>query len=140
MTRLAYLPVLITIMLAGFFVVGCAEATQEMPATPEVEETEVSPGLPVNPSGGTSSPTSAIFELDIANFAYSPATITVPAGTTVTWYNRDSTPHTVTTREQMFDSGRMTQGETFSYTFTDKGTFEYYCIFHPYMTGKVIVE
>ncbi|OGO45366.1 MAG: hypothetical protein A2Z05_03270 [Chloroflexi bacterium RBG_16_60_22] len=78
--------------------------------------------------------------MEIASFAFSPATITVPAGTTVTWTNNDSAPHTVTTRTTLFDSGSLSRGETFSYTFAQAGVYEYYCAIHPRMTAGVIVE
>jgi plastocyanin len=61
-------------------------------------------------------------------------------GTTVTWTNLDSTVHTVTSGTGAFDSGALGQNATFSYTFNSRGTFNYHCTLHPFMTGKVIVE
>ncbi len=80
--------------------------------------------------------------VEIKGFAFNPATITVSKGTTVTWTNEDSAPHTVTTTNApvAFDSGRMSKGEQFSQTFDAAGTYEYYCSIHPNMKGKVIVE
>ncbi len=86
------------------------------------------------------SPTPTITEVEIAGFAFVPATITIPVGTTVTWFNKDSAAHTVSSREGVFDSGNLSGGATFSYTFDQNGSFEYYCKFHPYMKGEVIVE
>ena len=86
------------------------------------------------------SPTPVIIELEIVGFAFVPATVTISVGTTVTWTNNDSAPHTVTTRDTLFDSSNLSRGATFSYTFEQSGTFEYYCTIHPYMTGKVIVQ
>ncbi len=85
-------------------------------------------------------PISASLELEISGFAFVPPTVTVSVGTTVTWTNNDSVAHTVTTRETLFDSGTLSRGAAFSYTFEQSGTFEYYCKIHPSMTGKVIVE
>jgi amicyanin len=76
----------------------------------------------------------------IENYLYSPETLTVKAGTTVTWTNKDSVSHTVTTKATLFDSGLLGKDKSYSYTFTQKGSYEYYCIPHPYMVGKVIVE
>ena len=84
-------------------------------------------------------PTPTITEVDISGFAFVPATITIPAGTTVTWLNKDSAAHTVSSRGDMFDSGRMPKGATFGYTFDQSGTFEYYCTIHPAMIGKIIM-
>lgn len=81
--------------------------------------------------------------------AYSPNTATVPVGTTVTWSNDDSVAHTVTsgtsdgsrgTPDGLFDSGNMESGDTFEYTFDSPGTYEYYCVPHPWMRATVVVE
>ena len=77
--------------------------------------------------------------VDIKDFAFSPVTITIPLGTTVTWTNNDSVPHTVTSTTGIFDSGIMGQGKNFVYTFNESGTFEYYCAIHPYMKAQIIV-
>ena len=79
-------------------------------------------------------------EVEIEDFAYAPVTITIKVGTTVTWTNKDSVRHTVTSDTGLFDSGLFGKGESFSYTFTETGTFTYFCTPHPYMKGTVIVE
>jgi plastocyanin len=88
----------------------------------------------------------------IKNFAFTPQTITVKAGTTVTWTNQDSVQHTVTSADAIgvtanvtsdFDSGLLGQGQTFSFTFTKAGTYFYLCTPHramPAMHGEVIVQ
>lgn len=80
--------------------------------------------------------------VSIQGFAFSPATLTVSKGTTVTWTNKDSVAHTVTTTEpgEGFDSRNMGNGATFSYTFNNPGTFKYRCSIHPSMTGTVVVS
>ncbi len=88
----------------------------------------------------TPSPTPTITEVEISGFAFVPATITIPVGTAVTWFNKDSVAHTVSSREGVFDSGNLSGRATFSYTFAQNGSFEYYCKIHPYMNGEVIVE
>lgn len=76
----------------------------------------------------------------IQNFAYQPANLQVKVGTTVTWTNNDTAPHTVTFRDgSLTSSSTLRQGDTYSYTFTKTGTFSYYCGFHPYMVGQVTV-
>ena len=84
-------------------------------------------------------PATGVTQVTIANFAYSPANIQVHVGTTITWTNQDSAPHTVTFKNGMKDSGWLRQGQAFSYTFTTPGTFDYYCTVHPYMAGSVLV-
>ncbi len=61
-------------------------------------------------------------------------------GTEVTWTDNDPAPHTVSSRDDRFDSGDLAPGETFSYLFDVKGTFAYYCMIHPYMTATIVVE
>ncbi len=76
--------------------------------------------------------------ITIQNFAFSPSTLTVKAGTKVTWVNQDSAVHTV--NSDIFDSPNLAKGETFEFTFSDKGSFDYTCGIHPTMQGKIIVE
>jgi plastocyanin len=78
--------------------------------------------------------------VDIANFAYTPATLEVHVGDTVTWTNNDSAPHTVTSSDGSIQSGTMEQGASFSFTFTTPGTFDYHCEFHASMVGQVVVS
>jgi plastocyanin len=78
--------------------------------------------------------------IEIVDFAFSPAELTVPVGTTVTWTNQDSAPHTVTADDGSFDSGRLNQGDSFSFTFETPGTYTYVCAFHPNMTATITVE
>jgi plastocyanin len=77
----------------------------------------------------------------IQNFAFSPASLSIPAGTTVVWTNMDTAPHTVTVRSGpvTFSSPNLNQGDTFTYTFTQAGTYSYYCAVHPNMTASVTV-
>ncbi len=72
----------------------------------------------------------------IDNFSFSPATITVPAGTTMRWTNRDDIPHTVVSDDKAFKSKVLDTDEQFTYTFTKPGTYSYFCSIHPKMTAK----
>jgi plastocyanin len=78
-------------------------------------------------------------EVTIANFSFGPNELQVKVGTTVTWTNQDSTRHTVTADDGTFDSGALSEGSSFSFTFTEAGTFPYSCNFHPSMVGTVTV-
>jgi amicyanin len=90
-------------------------------------------------SPSAEAPVVAVTQVHIANFAFTPANIQVPVGTTVTWTNLDSAPHTVTFKQGMKGSGVLEKGQSFSYTFTEAGTFQYDCAVHPYMTATVTV-
>jgi plastocyanin len=84
----------------------------------------------------------ASVEVKIDNFSFSPATLTVPAGTTVRWTNRDDIPHTVVSTDdpKAFKSKVLDTDEKFSFTFSKAGTYPYFCSVHPKMTGTVIVK
>ncbi|MGM0365002.1 MAG: cupredoxin domain-containing protein [Actinomycetota bacterium] len=84
-------------------------------------------------------------QIEMRNTMFNPDTLTIEQGTTVTWTNEDNLIHTVTsgTRDNetgIFDSGDITRGETFSYTFNEIGTFEYFCRPHIGMKGTIEVE
>jgi plastocyanin len=82
--------------------------------------------------------TPAPISVQIKGFAYNPATIIVPIGTTETWVQMDSgVQHTVTGTG--FDSGILNAGDTFKWTFKKAGTFTYSCTNHPNMIGVVVV-
>jgi plastocyanin len=85
-------------------------------------------------------PTVSAKTVTIDNFSFSPADITVPAGTTLTWTNRDDIPHTVVSNDQQFKSKALDTDEKFSHTFDKPGTYSYFCSIHPKMVAKVIVE
>lgn len=80
-------------------------------------------------------------EVKIDNFSFGPMTMTVAAGTTVTWTNDDDVPHTVVSDDKTtFKSKALDTGEHFSYTFTKSGKYGYFCSVHPRMIAEVIVQ
>ena len=80
-------------------------------------------------------------EVKIDNFSFGPATITVAAGSTVTWTNHDDVPHVVTSDDnKMFKSKALDTDDRFSFTFTKPGTYNYYCAIHPKMTAQIVVQ
>jgi plastocyanin len=76
----------------------------------------------------------------IQNFRFVPARLTITAGTTVVWTNKDAAAHTVTVRGGKIDSGALTQGKRFVHTFTRPGTYHYICAIHPFMAAIIIVR
>lgn len=79
--------------------------------------------------------------VEIRDLSFQPKTIKVAAGTMVIWTQQDDVAHTVTTTDPagLFDSGNLSRGERFTFTFTKPGTYRYVCSIHPSMRGKVIV-
>jgi plastocyanin len=79
-------------------------------------------------------------EVTIDNFSFGPMELTIPAGTQVTWVNKDDVPHVVMSVDHKFKSKALDTDDKFSFTFQDPGTYEYFCAVHPKMTGKIIVK
>lgn len=88
----------------------------------------------------TGSGTPGANEVFIQGMAFSPSSITITAGTAVTWTNKDAVTHNVTSNPALFSSGSLGSGETYSFTFMNKGTYSYTCTIHPSMKGTVIVN
>ncbi len=86
------------------------------------------------------SPSGTSNEIKIDNFSFTPTTVTVAAGTTVTWTNSDDVPHTIVSDDKIFKSKVLDTNEKFSYTFTKPGTYAYFCSVHPKMTAKIVVQ
>ncbi len=79
--------------------------------------------------------------IKIDNFSFGPATITIPAGSTVTWTNNDDVPHVVSSDDnKLFKSKALDTDDHFSFTFTKPGTYNYYCAIHPKMTATIVVR
>ena len=83
-------------------------------------------------------PDNATVKID--NFTFTPKSMTVKVGTTVTWTNEDDIPHTVTSATKQFKSKALDTDDKFAFTFTTPGTYEYFCSLHPHMTGTISVE
>lgn len=94
---------------------------------------------------GSPEPSSAVAKsktrtVVLRGMKYLPATLIVNAGDTVVWKNEDVVPHTATAGNKSFDSGSIEPGASWSYAAKRKGTYLYYCAFHPNTRGKLIVR
>jgi plastocyanin len=78
----------------------------------------------------------------IDNFTFTPQTLTIAAGTKVTWINHDDIPHTATSsvKPRIFNSGALDTDQQYSFVFTRPGVYPYFCAVHPHMTGQIIVQ
>lgn len=74
------------------------------------------------------------------NFDFTPMTMTVSAGTTVSWKNEDGEPHTVVSTDGLFRSAALDENDTFKFTFSKPGTYKYVCSIHPKMVGTIVVK
>ena len=85
-------------------------------------------------------PAAAAVAVGIDNFTFNPQNLTVKAGTTVTWTNKDDIPHTIAAVSKQFKSKALDTGDAYSFTFTTPGAYEDFCSLHPHMTGTIVVE
>lgn len=108
------------------FVAGATTAIMLVAAAPGAAEL-----MPQGPASAVS----------IDNFTFNPQTLTVQAGTTVTWINRDDIPHGIGADNNAFARSKaLDTGDSYSFTFTVPGTYKYFCYVHPHMTGTIVVE
>lgn len=110
---------------------GSTQAMTEMP-TMEAQAASTSDTMANNGNAAKS-------DITIQNFAFDPAALTVKVGTTVTWTNQDSVQHSATSDNGIFDSGLLSKGQSFSYTFSQAGEYTYHCSIHPKMVGSITV-
>lgn len=144
-----------TTLSAAMVLAGCSATTAatappsltvvtESGATPGMEGMSSMPGMPemtapAGPAADAPAPAGPN-AVNITNFAFAPATLTIPVGTTVTWTNQDEEPHTVVSNDgSTFHSPGMGTNGTYTFTFTTAGTFDYVCSIHPFMHGSVVV-
>ena len=131
LSRIALLTLLLVLLAT---LVGCSSGGSSSGAQSTPPSTSASGGG-TGAAGGSSAAS-----VSIANFAFSPADLTVKVGTKVTWQNNDTAAHTVTADDKSFDSGPINQGASYSFTFAKAGSYSYHCSVHPSMTAKVTVQ
>lgn len=116
-------------------VTACSDGYSSPPTSPSPTPSPTTP-TPVGASSSIVIPMGAEF---LRNGAFSPSELNVQPGTTVTWMNTDRDSHTTTSDLPGWNSGTLSPGRQFSFTFQATGTFPYHCSFHPGMTGRVVV-
>ena len=89
---------------------------------------------------GCTSKQSANNTVAIQNSVFNPVTLNVQVGTTVTWINRDPHPQDVVSDSGLFDSGNLTNGQSYNYTFNQTGNYTYHSSLHPSMDGTIVVS
>jgi plastocyanin len=132
-------------VLAGLAIVGlsaCSAAASRSSLAPAPPTTAMAgmatTAVAAAPAPSATAPAAASVAT-IHDFAFTPATVTVRADTTVTWTNNDSVDHTVTADAGRFGSSALGTKRTFAFSFTTPGTYSYHCSIHPFMHGSVVV-
>ena len=143
------------VILLGLFLTGCSlsngaeqgrvssgsQSTAQLPASPDSGMSNMKmPEKPASSETKEMKANSVPDQVVIENFSFVPATLTVKAGTKVTWVNRDDVPHTATDTDKRFNSKALDTDDQFAFTFNEPGTYNYFCALHPKMTGQIIVK
>jgi plastocyanin len=146
-------PAGVAAMATALLLSGCSSAGPAADSHPSINfgpQASVTPGMtggaspvaaaaPQAPASETAPASAGPNAVSVSNFAFAPATLTVPVGTTVTWTNHDEEPHTVVASDGSFHSPGLGTNAAFSNTFATAGTFDYICSIHPFMHGTVVV-
>ena len=143
---------LAALLLTGSLLAGCGTDSghttiARSTSAPAADVAGADPALPTdkvvagsNDASAGAADASAAQQISIDNFTFSPQTLNVPVGATVTWINRDDVPHTVVDADKRFKSAALDTDDKFSFTFTTAGEYPYFCGIHTHMTGKVVVK
>ena len=119
--------------------VSAPSSTAADVSAPE-DEASASEGETSTEEDSTGETSGSADSVEIVEFVFAPEEITVPAGTTVTFTNLDTAPHTATADDSSFDTEELGKSDSAEETFDEPGTFTYYCRFHVFMKGSVVVE
>lgn len=122
--------VIVAVVIVAILVIGGFYYLNSRVATP----------ISGNENQQQKSPTGVDVAIEIKDFAFSPAELTVNIGDRVIWTNSDSAPHTIVANNGEFSSDNFSKGETYSFIFAKPGTYTYYCGLHPSMKGTIIVR
>ena len=131
-----------TAMLLVLFATACSSGAEEETST-TVAPAPTTATAPATAPETTEVPTTTGAQgasVTISNFTFNPGSLTVAAGTSVTFTNGDGPSHTTTSDDDVWDSGVLASGDDFEVVFADPGTFAYHCSIHPSMTATVTVE
>ena len=126
------------------FLAACGPVTSTAGPTPISMDPDMTMPAPTQVPAGVAGPIATEVvagpRVVIDNFTFTPKTLTITAGTTVTWVNQDDTPHRVASIDKIFASDALDTGDQFTYRFTAPGTYSYYCSIHPKMTATIVVR
>lgn len=140
--------IVLALPLAAGILVGCgsSKTTSSTATTPPTSPAPTAAPATSSPSSTTTTggaTPAAPGQVTIVDYDFTPNTITVKVGDTVTWTNQDVADHWVVTAPSSpgaFDLGRQTHGSTVSHTFTAPGSYPYFCNLHNYMKGTVVAQ
>jgi plastocyanin len=123
------------------FLAGCSPVTVDAGRAPSPQAgTEDPPPRETPRLEPAAAPKQKTATVKIDQFAFEPASLTVAPGTTVEWTNHDDVPHTVVDKKVRFKSQALDTDDVYRHTFSDPGTYQYFCSVHPHMVGEIHVK
>lgn len=128
--------VVVLIIGGGFYLLSKNKVVTQN-VQPSMSDMKMSPSAGTSASVTTTNTSNAV---QIKNFSFTPANLTVKVGQKVTWTNQDNVGHSATADDNSFDTGVLAQGQSGSVTFSKPGTYTYHCSVHPNMHGTIIVQ
>jgi len=135
----AVIIIVVIVLVGGGLLLANKNSDNTTPSTTTTSNNGNTEDMNNNDNSSASTTPTATDKVDIKDMAFSPADITVAVGTTVTWTNNDDDAHTVAAKDDSFHSGSLAKGQSFRYTFTKAGTYDYLCSIHPFMVASVTV-
>lgn len=140
MNKIYLILIIIVIIIAaviGYFLYFGNQGANYNTSVSNATNTTPSVNTPVPATTTPNQPANLTATVTIQNFSFTPTPLTIKAGTTVTWTNNDPMPHQI--KSATFNSSPLSQGQTFQFTFSSVGSYDYSCAIHPSMLGKIIV-
>jgi plastocyanin len=125
----------LVLSLAVALALGSGVALAQYPDVP----TPTPAPAPATKTAAPAPAPSPVSIIHIKNFAFVPDKVTIHPGSAVRFVQDDDSAHTVTATDHSYDSGNLNPKESWTHTFTTEGTFTYFCAYHPYMKGTVVV-
>jgi plastocyanin len=126
--------ILFSALMIILLVAGCSSSTKPS------SQTQINQPGAKDYTPQTASSTADAGSVQIKGFAFNPDTLTVKPGTAVVWTNEDSATHIIVAESGEFTSDQLAKGDSFTFKFDNKGTYNYYCSIHPSMKGTIVVE
>ena len=133
--------IVLVLIVGGFYYINSPAPTKDkINSGEEIVISEENQNSNSNSSSENSVNEAQEYMIDIANFAFSPSSLTINAGDSITWTNRDSSAHTVTSDSgNELDSERISNGQIYTHVFAQPGTYSYHCTPHPGMKATIVV-
>ena len=132
----------VIVMISLLLLIGCVTqptGIQTQPTSAPTQPTTTALPLAEEKAAQAAAAKGETHQVVIQNFKFAPTDLEIKIGDSVEWVNKDNTPHTVTIPSLNINE-KLAAGATYSHPFSEKGSFDYHCAFHPSMQGKVVVN